>query len=57
MARACPNCGDQHHLYDRADVRWWPLREVWEISHQEGTVDCTECDWTGSLAETERKES
>lgn len=50
---ACPECGDEHHLYDRADVRWDPEAEEWVVGDCEGTLDCTECDWTGHITEAE----
>ena len=52
----CPGCGDNAHLYDRADVRWDPDTEDWVIGDLEGTPDCSECDWTGTAAEAEEGE-
>jgi hypothetical protein len=50
---ACPDCGDNEHLYDRADLRWNPIDQAWEIGDAEGNIDCTECDWTGHITECE----
>lgn len=46
--QACPSCGDQHHLYDRADARWNPEKAEWVIGDLYGQIECTNCDWSGS---------
>jgi hypothetical protein len=56
-ALACPGCGDQHHLYDRADVRYAPATGAWEVGDREGSIDCTSCDWTGTEADLKPKEN
>jgi DNA-directed RNA polymerase subunit RPC12/RpoP len=52
----CPECGDRDHLYMRADIRWSFKRQEWIHVHgseEDHDVDCTECDWTGFIAEAE----
>lgn len=44
----CPGCRDSTHLYDRADVRYDPLTGDWVVGDREGTIECTECDWSGA---------
>jgi hypothetical protein len=44
---ACPACGDKTHLYDRADVRYDPETGDWVVGDREGSIECTECDWSG----------
>ena len=51
--RACPACGDDSHLYRKADEIWNPASEEWEFSGTEGAVECTTCDWSGTEDETE----
>lgn len=48
---ACPCCGDEKHLYARADVRWEPDMQEWTIAYTESELDCTQCDWTGIASE------
>jgi hypothetical protein len=55
--RRCPECGDADHLYARADIHWDRTSEIWRIGNMEDAVDCTECDWTGSMADTLYTES
>ena len=54
--RACPACGDNAHLYARADVRWDNHLETWVTGDLEDEIDCTTCDWCGPMAETEASE-
>lgn len=44
---ACPQCKSTGHLYDRADVRYDPDSRDWVVGDREGTIECTECDWSG----------
>jgi hypothetical protein len=54
--RACPKCGDERHLYQAgADVRWRPEPRRWEHTGDYDLIECTECDWTGTEEETEKK--
>lgn len=55
--RACPDCGDDGHLYWlHASVRWDPETGDWgEPNNDEGYVECTECDWQGPEELTEVK--
>lgn len=48
----CPECGDAEHLYGRADVRWNRTVGAWVPGDMEDGIECTECDWSGSLADT-----
>lgn len=48
----CPQCGDDRHLYGRADSRWNPDLGEWVTSEMEDEIECTECDWSGSIDET-----
>lgn len=48
---ACPQCKDTGHLYDRADVRYDPDARDWVVGDREGTIECTECDWSGQESE------
>ena len=48
---ACPQCKDTDHLYDRADVRYDPDSRDWVVGDREGTIECTECDWSGQESE------
>lgn len=50
---ACPECGDAYHLYARADVKWNPEIGGWVATDCEDEVECTECDWSGPMNETE----
>lgn len=47
VRKACPACGDEHHLYGRADVRWDPAAAEWVVGDMEDEIDCTTCDWLG----------
>lgn len=38
----CPQCGDENHIYAKADIRW--ENGAWEVSHIEEQLECTECD-------------
>ena len=52
----CPECGNMESLYMRADIRWNPHEKSWDPvdgSEEDYAVDCTDCDWTGPLAECE----
>jgi predicted RNA-binding Zn-ribbon protein involved in translation (DUF1610 family) len=52
----CPQCGDNEHLYMRADICWNPESGQWSYvsgSEEDYAVDCTECDWVGPLAHCE----
>lgn len=40
----CPKCGDQAHIYGRADVRWNETLNAWEVGDVEELLECTECD-------------
>lgn len=40
----CPQCGDENHIYGRADVRWDPGLNVWSVGDVEEQLECTECD-------------
>lgn len=53
----CPKCGCDECLYGRADIRWQPFTKSWEPGDIEDTLDCTHCDWTGSMSEAERPAS
>lgn len=46
----CPNCGTEEGIYARADLRWQPKTQSWDISEVEDTLDCTECDHEWSLS-------
>lgn len=48
----CPECGDRDHLYGRADARWSHDDQDWIVTFMEDEIECTECDWSGPLAET-----
>jgi uncharacterized protein with PIN domain len=37
----CPHCGDENHIYDRADVRWQD--GDWTVGDVEELLECTEC--------------
>lgn len=55
--RRCPDCGDADHLYGKADVKWDRVAKAWIIAEwEEDGVECTTCDWAGSLEETECKD-
>lgn len=41
---ACPNCGDETHIYARCDARWNPETGGWIALELEDELDCTECD-------------
>ncbi len=51
---ACPSCKDTAHLYDRADVRYDPELDDWVVGDREGTIECTECDWSGQESDLVR---
>lgn len=60
IAYRCPKCGDTEHLYARADARWHPVEQAWvhvDGSEEDHAIDCTECDWTGSMAECEEEQA
>lgn len=48
----CPACGSEYGIYGRADIRWQPLTQSWEIGDMEDTLDCTECDAMFSLQDS-----
>ena len=43
----CPQCGDDKHLYKKADVRWDPDHEDWVLGDTYEEVECTTCDYEG----------
>jgi len=49
---ACPECGDEHHIYARADIRWNAEQQAWAIGDIEDQLECTECDASWSLSES-----
>lgn len=52
--RRCPECGDADHLHGKADVRWDRVAKAWIIAEWiEDGVECTTCDWSGAMEETE----
>lgn len=48
----CPECGDREHLYGKIDTRWDFARQEWIGCPDEGTIECTNCDWSGEIAAT-----
>ena len=44
----CPVCGDDGHIYKRADMLWMGEQEGWEVVYEYDEVDCTNCDFTGT---------
>ena len=52
VARCCPNCGGTDSLYGRADIRWSHDRLEWIVGDMEDGIECTECDWSGTMADT-----
>ncbi len=52
---ACPSCLDTKHLYDRADVRYDTDLRDWVVGDREGTIECTECDWSGAEQDLVRR--
>lgn len=53
--RRCPECGDRDHLYGRADCKWNHDRQEWVVGDMEDQIECTECDWSGSVDDTVMK--
>jgi hypothetical protein len=52
--RACPECGDDDHLYQLgADVKWKADTRCWVSSGEYDSIECTTCDWSGTEEETE----
>ncbi|RXR28984.1 hypothetical protein [Sphingobium fluviale] len=49
----CPNCGTTNGIYAKADLRWQAMTQSWEISEVEDTLDCTECDHSWSLSDSD----
>lgn len=41
---ACPHCGNDQGIYARADIRWQPTTQSWEIADIEADLDCMACD-------------
>lgn len=48
----CPECGDRDHLYGRSDCRWDFDAQEWVVGDMEDQIECSDCDWSGSLTET-----
>lgn len=41
---ACPNCGDETHIYTARDFRWNAEHGQWDDLGFQDDLDCTECD-------------
>ena len=51
---ACPKCGTSEGIYRSCDARWDPELNEWvRAEDMESTVECTQCDHTGDIAEFE----
>ena len=50
---ACPDCGDDRHLYGKADCCWNPDTRAWEATSLDKQIECTSCDWEGWVEEAE----
>ena len=50
--RRCPECGDRDHLYGNTDSKWSHDRQEWVSFRMDDIVECTECDWSGSVEDT-----
>lgn len=52
--RRCPECGGRDHLYSKAEIRWSHTDQAWMATgaNWDHEIECTECDWQGSLADT-----
>ena len=50
---ACPDCGDDNHLYQKRDYRWCPDTRAWRDDGADDGVQCTSCDWDGWVDDAE----
>lgn len=50
--RRCPECGGRDHLYGRSDCRWDFALQEWVVGDMEAEIECTDCDWSGTLEQT-----
>lgn len=49
---SCPICGEETHIYVKADLRWSPESGAWKVDEAEThDAECTECDHRFELPE------